>query len=749
MNKRTTQSPKTHQPGSSQELKSAARLSQPCYPFSAIVAQDEMKLALILNVIDPRVGGVLIMGHRGTGKSTVVRALADLLPPMPVVSRCAYRCDPADDASLCLECTQAKTSGTKFERRKLPVPVVELPLGATEDRVCGTIDIEQALGSGVKRFEPGLLARANRGFLYIDEVNLLEDHLVDLLLDVAATGINRVERESISVEHPAQFVLIGSGNPEEGELRPQLLDRFGLYVEVTTEDEIERRVEIVERRDAFERERESFRLGFAAAQDELRNQITRARKNLGGVKLARSLLRQIAQLCSELNVDGHRGELTITRAARALAALAGRRKVDETDVKRVAVMALRHRLRRDLLEEAASAERIEQALEKVFGNAFGPVGGKGDKGDRGDRGGSAGDGSNGNRRTREMPGQPAPGAPGTTRGSGPSMSRNGDAGAETETMPLPRDPTEIKLRKLNFPDTSSRESGRRGARVDKNRRSSRQTSLTKTVYDRQRGRYARSTSWPLNSSPHSRMTAATRPLRIALDATLRALLGSTAPASARSSARFPAAAHKAARKLTPVSSSAVRFKLFKRKQGRLFIFAIDLSGSMALNRIVQAKGTMFALLRQSYVKRDSVAIIGFRGASAELLLPPSRSILRARRVLDSLGVGGGTPLSAGLACALQLAKRTESNSGELVLLLFTDGRANVSLSGPVANDRGQREGIINNEIAQLGQLIRKAEINTTVIDTQNSFRANDRPRLLAEKLGARYVEIHRSETAAA
>ena len=318
-----------------------------------------MKLALLLNVVDPLIGGVLIMGHRGTGKSTAVRALAGLLPEITVVAGCPYSCDPQDPCEQCRENT-ALTS--KF----VPVPVVELPLGATEDRVCGTIDIERALSAGRKAFEPGLLARANRGFLYIDEVNLLEDHLVDLLLDVAVTGRNKVEREGISVEHPAYFVLIGSGNPEEGELRPQLLDRFGLHAEVKTENYLQNRIDIIERREAYDRSREAFCESFADDQQQLRKRITRARANLGKIKVERSVLEKIAQLCADLEVDGHRGELTIMRAARALAAFEGRRAVTDEHVKRVSAMSLRHRLRRDALDETATSEQIEQAVQEVF-----------------------------------------------------------------------------------------------------------------------------------------------------------------------------------------------------------------------------------------------------------------------------------------------------------------------------------------------------------------------------------------------
>jgi magnesium chelatase subunit I len=341
------------------------KLKQKTYPFTAIVGQEEMKLALLLNVVDPLIGGVLIMGHRGTGKSTAVRALADLLPQIAAVEGCPYNCDPE---AKCDECRKR----VELTSKRMPVPVVELPLGATEDRVCGTIDIERALSAGRKAFDPGLLARANRGFLYIDEVNLLEDHLVDLLLDVAVTGINKVEREGVSVEHPASFVLIGSGNPEEGELRPQLLDRFGLHAEVKTENYLKNRIDIVERREGYDRDREVFCESFAADQEQLRKRITRARANLTKIPVERPILEKIAQLCADLKVDGHRGELTITRAARALAAFEGRRAVTNEHVKRVSAMALRHRLRRDALDETATSEQIQQSVDEVFPDSTPP-----------------------------------------------------------------------------------------------------------------------------------------------------------------------------------------------------------------------------------------------------------------------------------------------------------------------------------------------------------------------------------------
>ena len=332
------------------------------FPFTAIVGQEEMKRALLIAAVDPSIGGVLVFGDRGTGKSTAVRALAALLPPMKVVQGCAYGCDPAAPAGLCAAC-----AGVASPRvATAPVPVVDLPLGATEDRVVGALDIERALADGVKAFEPGLLARAHRGFLYIDEVNLLEDHLVDLLLDVAASGENVVEREGISIRHPARFVLVGSGNPEEGELRPQLLDRFGLSVEVRTPDDLPTRIEVVKRRDAYERDSAGFVAAWQKAEARLRRQIVAARRRLASVAVGDGALERAARLCMALGTDGLRGELTLVRAARALAALDGDEAVGDRHLRGVAASALRHRLRRNPLDETASATRIERAAAEVF-----------------------------------------------------------------------------------------------------------------------------------------------------------------------------------------------------------------------------------------------------------------------------------------------------------------------------------------------------------------------------------------------
>jgi magnesium chelatase subunit I len=339
------------------------------YPYAAIVGQDEMKKALMIAAVDPSIGGVLVFGDRGTGKSTAVRSLASLLPPMAVIAGCRYNCDPDAPAmpSLCELCASGDKPKAAKKKVKAPVPVVDLPLGATEDRVVGALDLERALAQGVKAFEPGLLARAHRGFLYIDEVNLLEDHLVDVLLDVAASGENVVEREGLSVRHPARFVLVGSGNPEEGELRPQLLDRFGLSVEVKTPTDIKTRVEVVLRRDAFEHDPEGFTAKWAKENARVRRQIVAGRDRLPKVLVPQSILERAAQLCIKLGTDGLRGELTLMRTARALAALEGAAEVTDDHLKRVAPSSLRHRLRRNPLDDAGSTTRVERALVELFG----------------------------------------------------------------------------------------------------------------------------------------------------------------------------------------------------------------------------------------------------------------------------------------------------------------------------------------------------------------------------------------------
>jgi magnesium chelatase subunit I len=323
------------------------------FPFAAIIGQAEMKLALQLNVIDPKIGGVMIMGDRGTGKSTTIRALADLLPDITIIKNDPFNTDP-------------KGLSQKYETEEIKIPMVELPLGATEDRVCGTINLKEILSGGNSTFEPGLLARANRGILYVDEINLLDDHLVDVLLDSAASGWNTVEREGISIKHPAKFILVGSGNPEEGELRPQLLDRFGMHAEIRTIREPQLRVKIVEERISFDQSPETWFEKYEEEQIMIQNRIIAAQKALPSVTISKEFQLRISQICSELEVEGLRGDIVSTRAAKALAAFESREAVTYEDIRRTITLCLRHRLRRDPMESINSGDKIESVFQKIF-----------------------------------------------------------------------------------------------------------------------------------------------------------------------------------------------------------------------------------------------------------------------------------------------------------------------------------------------------------------------------------------------
>ena len=340
--------------------------ARPIFPFTAIVGQEEMKLALTLNVIDPKIGGVIIMGDRGTGKSTTIRAITDILPEIEVVSNDPFNSDPKDFELMTDLLRNQIEQGQQIVTNSQKVIMVDLPLGATEDRVCGTIDIEKALTEGVKAFEPGLLAKANRGILYVDEVNLLDDHLVDILLDSAASGWNTVEREGISIRHPARFVLVGSGNPEEGELRPQLLDRFGMHSEIRTVKDPELRVQIVEQRSEFDKDPKAILFKYNDQQEAFKSRIVNAQRFLPNVEIDYSLRVKISQVCSELDVDGLRGDLVTNRAAKAHAAYEGRDTVTVNDIESIIVLCLRHRLRKDPLETIDSGNKVRKIFEKVF-----------------------------------------------------------------------------------------------------------------------------------------------------------------------------------------------------------------------------------------------------------------------------------------------------------------------------------------------------------------------------------------------
>ena len=338
----------------------------PIFPFSAIIGQEEMKLALQLNVIDPKIGGVMIMGDRGTGKSTTIRAIADLLPKIDIVKDDPFNSDPQDLELMSAEVLDRYRNGEEMETEAIKIPMIDLPLGATEDRVCGTIDIEKALTEGVKAFEPGLLAKANRGILYVDEVNLLDDHLVDILLDSAASGWNTVEREGISIRHPARFVLVGSGNPEEGELRPQLLDRFGMHAEIRTVKDPTLRVKVVEERTSFDLNPQEWIDKYKDEQEAVTKRITDAQALLPGMQIDYELRVKISEICSILDVDGLRGDIVTNRAAKAYAAYNNRTEVTVDDIKTIITLCLRHRLRKDPLEPIDSGDKVSQVFNEVF-----------------------------------------------------------------------------------------------------------------------------------------------------------------------------------------------------------------------------------------------------------------------------------------------------------------------------------------------------------------------------------------------
>lgn len=683
------------------------------YPFTAIVGQKEMLLALLLNAIAPAIGGALIMGERGTGKTTAVRALADLLPHFEVVSGCHYNCDPKEAEKLCEECVKRLETEGRLARRKRAAHVVELPLGATEDRVCGTLNVERALKHGERAFEPGLLARANRGFLYIDEVNLLEDHLVDVLLDASVSGVNRVEREGVSFEHPSRFVLIGSGNPEEGELRPQLLDRFGLFTEVKTNASVDERVQVVERCESFARDADNFVESFRHEQEALRRRIARARKILDSVEVSRDLLIKIAELCARLSIDGHRGELTITRAARSLAALEGRRAASIEDVRRVAPMCLRHRLRRDPLERSSGGAKIENELNDIL-ETKSATGSK-SNGEPVDSGrADSGDGANSLDVKNSFPDSVA----GHTDGA---QQRTGDANTDGKNFGGVE--KEIGPAKASLPENLLE--SERSARAERNFKSD---SVSTAPSRRAKGRRTQ-------VSEHGRCTGAMRrkegSTAVSVDATLRARALRESFGKRRANGRE-----------YEFKIEDVRFKRFSRKSGTLHIVAVDVSGSMALNRIAQAKGAIEGFLRKSYVRRDRVALVTFREKKGEIALSPTSSMSRARRVLDALPVGGATPLAAGLARAVEVAARANKEGAQrITLILFTDGRANVTLSQTENSAKANAKRDLVSEIEMLGAELLRQRVAAFIIDTGNRYASGGEAVRLASRLRGEYIRL--------
>jgi len=587
------------------------------FPFTAIVGQEAIKLALLLNAISPTIGGVLIRGHKGTAKSTAVRALAHLLPDIEVVVGCPFGCAPTDASEVCPHCAANTT-----ERRPLlrPAALVELPLGATEDRVVGTLDIERALKMGEKHFEPGLLAAAHRGVLYIDEVNLLSDHIVDILLDAAAMGVNYVEREGISVSHPAAFILVGTMNPEEGELRPQLLDRFGLAVDVQAARDAEVRAEVVRRRIAFDHAPESFLVQWLEAEQAERARLLAARRLLPAVCLDDAMLRLITGICTDFDVDGMRADITMYRAAVALAAYEWRTQVNEDDVRRVAQLVLPHRRRRQPFDQpAVDEQQLEASLE---------------------------------RHRPPQGGNPPSPPPSPTPPGGPEDQTTHSTAGDDRPHPTGLAP-EDKQASIGQPFAVRPLEG-----------AVRQEAQPRALGKRNRTLGSSTGHYVTSRLPHGRVHD------IALDATLRAAAPQLQQRRRRGEGWLA------------IHPTDLRQKVREARTGTLVLFAVDASGSMgARDRMVATKGAILSLLLDAYQKRDQVGLVSFRGHDATELLPPTGSVERAQQSLAEMRTGGRTPLAAGLAnaYAILMRYRQRERQTQPLLVVLTDGRANAGI----------------------------------------------------------------------
>ncbi|MGY5047848.1 putative cobaltochelatase [Streptomyces sp. 900105755] len=603
------------------------------FPFTAVVGQDDLRLALLLNAVSPAVGGVLVRGEKGTAKSTAVRALSALLPAVDVVAGCRFSCDPAAPDPACPDGPHNPPGA--FESR--PARMVELPVGASEDRLVGALDIERALAEGVKAFEPGLLADAHRGILYVDEVNLLHDHLVDLLLDAAAMGASYVEREGVSVRHAARFLLVGTMNPEEGELRPQLLDRFGLTVEVAASREPDQRVEVVRRRLAYDDDPAGFAGRWAGEEAAVRQRVVAARALLPSVRLGDGALRQIAATCAAFEVDGMRADIVMARTATALAAWAGRTEVLAEDVRRAALLALPHRRRRNPFDAPGLDEdKLDQALEEFSGE---------DDGDEDpDPGGPGGGG-----------GQPAPddgGPQGGDTAARPEAGADGEpqtsGGTSGEQAPV-RAAEPFRAKVLSVPGIGEGAAGRRSrARTE-----------------------------------HGRTTGARRPRGALTKLHLAATVQAAAPHQRARGRSGPGLV---------IRRDDLRQAAREGREGNLVLFVVDASGSMAARQRMSAvKGAVLSLLLDAYQRRDKVGLVTFRGAAAEVALPPTSSVDAAAARLESLPTGGRTPLAAGLLRAHDVLRveRLRDPARRALVVVVTDGRATggpepVALAGRAA-----------------------------------------------------------------
>ncbi|MFF5663878.1 putative cobaltochelatase [Streptomyces griseofuscus] len=600
------------------------------FPFTAVVGQDDLRLALLLNAVSPAVGGVLVRGEKGTAKSTAVRALSALLPAVAVVPGCRFSCDPGAPDPGCPDGPHEVGPGGERAAR-----MVELPVGASEDRLVGALDIERALAEGVKAFEPGLLADAHRGILYVDEVNLLHDHLVDLLLDAAAMGASYVEREGVSVRHASKFLLVGTMNPEEGELRPQLLDRFGLTVEVAASREPDQRVEVVRRRLAYDDDPTAFAARWAGEEAAVRQRIVAARELLPQVRLGDAALRQIAATCAAFEVDGMRADIVMARTATALAAWAGRTDVLAEDVRQAALLALPHRRRRNPFDAPGLDEdKLDETLEQSAGQD-----GDGDDDPDGPGGG----------------GQPAPES--GPEGSGdtaarPEAGEGGEpqpagAGAGEQAPVRAAEPFRTKV--LSVPGIGEGAAGRRSrARTE-----------------------------------HGRTTGARRPQGALTKLHLAATVQAAAPYQQARGRSGPGLV---------IRRDDLRQASREGREGNLVLFVVDASGSMAARqRMGAVKGAVLSLLLDAYQRRDKVGLVTFRGSGADVALPPTSSVDAAAVRLESLPTGGRTPLAAGLLKAHEVLRveRLRDPARRALLVVVTDGRATggpepVALAGRAA-----------------------------------------------------------------
>jgi magnesium chelatase subunit D len=652
---------------------------EPWFPFTAIVGQEAMKRALLLNTINPKIGGVLIRGKKGTAKSTAVRSLAALLPQVSVVQGCPYSCRPDQRQGLCQRCDPPGTAVQPVDHQ---VRIVDLPVGATEDRLVGSLDIESAIKTGAKSFEPGLIAAAHRGILYIDEVNLLNDHLVDVLLDAAAMGRNYVEREGISVSHAAEFILVGTMNPEEGDLRPQLLDRFGLAVEVDGSLEPESRREVVRRRIAFEAEPHSFITGWDEDEALERERLLRSRELLPQVTVAEDILNLITDICAEYQVDGLRGDIVMYKTASTIAAYEGRTEVNVEDVREAAQMALLHRQRRLPFQQPhLVTEQLDSMIEEHQNRPREPQDQSQDSGDRNENDSDPPD----LEPQEEPPGEPPE-----------------DAGPQDQWFET-GDPYAVESLQLQPADRRARQSTGRHA---------------VTVSSNAVGRYVRAA---VPQGPVS---------DLALDATLRA--------AAPYQQRRRAGASDEPQPALLIESWDIREKVRETRTGSLILFVVDASGSMgAQRRMVAVKGAILSLLLDAYQRRDRVALISFRGARADLLLPPTNSVDLAQVYLQDMPTGGRTPLSRGLYLALEVLETERLKDREVLplVVLLSDGRANVSL------DSASSAAAAVVEATGIASLFEDKKFSSVVVDTELGFLKLGMAQGLAEAMGARYVKL--------